>query len=174
MESFSKLTFFTILAVLLSLQGCAAPQSGFHSPDPSQLSKTQLTLAGVTKDQVLNSIINVMTTAGYKSTSINPHQAVFEKPVTSNTYQTFWGHSKGIRISYTLSEIDKSTRISTNIQGIVRTSQGLLGSFAPGEEIRDYNSNEKAQKLVKDLLVKIESDLQSSAPVPSSIAKEKK
>lgn len=152
------------LLTFLLAQACAsAPPKQLTE---AELQKSQVTAANTSKDQALNIITKVMTSYGYTPTSITPQLAVYEKAITSGTYQALWGHGKRVRISFTIFEEGKDTKIVGNIKGVLSTNPGILAGFHSGETEREIAHLQKSKDHLQELLTKIRQEIALNSEVP--------
>jgi hypothetical protein len=159
-----RIRVFVLGVIIFSFIACASAP-----PKPlteTELQKSQITAPNTSKDQALNSITKVMTSYGYAPISITPQLAVYEKAITSGTYQAVWGHGKRVRVSFTIFEDGKDIKIVGNIKGILSTNPGIAAGFSSGETVREIDHLQKSRDHLQELLAKISQEITLNSAVP--------
>ena len=141
--------------LLFALAGCATPVT--HAT-PS--GRVETTIEGVGPEQVKSALVNAMLNRGFSLSRDSAFQVAFDKPVDNVFAQVLLGSQYNVipsaRVSYTLAQIDKATRVIADLAIITNPN-------SPFEQRTDMNASADSNN-IQDLLDTLKRRLEASPP----------
>lgn len=144
-----KASYYLLFALLLS--GCATT-SALNTPT----GKPEVTISGVSADEVASAIINKMIDSGYNVTSTDNRMLVFEKPlknfVAMFVYGSNYDRQPNARITFNINQFENKTRVVASFATITN----------PGSAFEKVNHSERNASMPKyqEMLNEIKASLE--------------